>query len=112
MREELKLIEKRFLGTTLGRDYVPLVSAQATEALDRLKRRFGAPDKLVVIRDNFAFHHPTLDDMEAAFQLAIKSGGDDTDWCTYLNNALLNSFSLFPILSSFTEWRTQWVRLT
>jgi len=45
-----------------------------------------------VIRDNFAFHHPSLDDMEAAFQLAVKSDGDDTDWCMYLDNALLNTF--------------------
>jgi hypothetical protein len=92
MREALKLIEKRFLGSTLGKEYVPLLSTQATAALDRLKKRFGAPDKFVVIRDNFAFHHPSLDDMEVAFQLAVKSDGDDTDWCMYLNNALLNTF--------------------
>ena len=92
MREALKLIEKRFLGSVLGKEYVPLFNAQATEALDRLKKRFGAPDKFVVIRDNFAFHHPSLDDMEAAFQLAVKSDGDDTDWCMYLDNALLNTF--------------------
>jgi len=92
MREALKLIEKRFLGSTLGKDYVPILSTAATEALDRLKKRFGAPDKFVVIRDNFAFHHPSLDDMEAAFQLAVKSDGDDTDWCMYLDNALLNTF--------------------
>jgi hypothetical protein len=92
MREALKLIEKRFVGSTLGKEYVPLLSTQAKEAVDRLKKRFGAPDKFVVIRDNFAFHHPTLEDMEAAFQLAVKSEGDDTDWCMYLNDALLNTF--------------------
>jgi hypothetical protein len=92
MREALKLIEKRFLGSMLGKEYVPLLSTQATQALDRLKKRFGAPDKFVVIRDNFAFHHPSLDDMEAAFQLAVKSDGDDTDWCMYLNDGLLNTF--------------------
>jgi hypothetical protein len=92
MREALKLIEKRFLGTMLGKEYAPLLSAQGTAALDRLKKRFGAPDKFVLIRDNFAFHHPSLDDMEAAFQLAVRSDGDDTDWCMYLNNALLNTF--------------------
>jgi hypothetical protein len=92
MREALKLIEKRFLGSVLGKEYVPLLNAQTTEALARLKKRFGAPNKLVVIRDNFAFHHPSLDDMEAAFQLAVKSDGDETDWCMYLNNALLNTF--------------------
>ncbi len=92
MREALKLIEKRFLGSVLGKEYVPRLSTQAAEALNRLKKRFGAPDKFVVIRDNFAFHHPSMDDMEAAFQLAVKSDGDDTDWCMYLNDALLNTF--------------------
>jgi hypothetical protein len=91
MREALKLIEKRFLGSPLGKEYVPRLSPQAGEALDRLKRRFGAPDKFVKIRDNFSFHHPSLDDMEAAFQLAAKSDGDDTDWCMYVNDALLNT---------------------
>jgi hypothetical protein len=92
MREALKLIEKRFLGSTLGKEYVPLLNAEAKDALNRLKKRFGASDRYVKIRDNFAFHHPSLDDMEAAFKLAIKSDGDETDWCMYLNNALLNSF--------------------
>ena len=92
IREALKLIEKRFLGSTLGKEYVPLLGADANRALGRLKKRFSASDKYVKIRDNFAFHHPSLDDMEAAFQLAVKSDGDDTDWCMYLNNALLNSF--------------------
>jgi hypothetical protein len=92
MREAMKLIEKHFLGTPIGKEYVPRLSPQATEALGRLKKRFGAPDKFVAIRDNFASHYPTLDDMEAAFQLAVKSGGDDTDWCMYLNDGLLNTF--------------------
>jgi hypothetical protein len=92
MREALKLIEKRFLGSSLGKEYTPLLSKQAGDALARIKKRFSAPDKFVVVRDNFAFHHPSLEDMEAAFQLAVKSDGDDTDWCMYLNNALLNSF--------------------
>src|SRR6266478_2751860 len=60
MREALKLIEKRFLGSMVGKEYVPLLSTQATEALERLKKRFSASDKFVVIRDSFAFHHPTL----------------------------------------------------
>lgn len=92
MREALKLIEKRFLGSSLGKEYSPRLGKSAAEALSCLKKRFGAPDKLVVVRDNFAFHHPSLDDMEAAFHLAVKSDGDDTDWCVYLNNALLNTF--------------------
>jgi hypothetical protein len=89
----LKLIEKRFLGSTLGKEYMPLLSTQATEALDRFKKRFGAPDKFVVIRDKFAFHHPTMEDMEAAFQLAGKSDGDETDWCMYLDFVLVHGMA-------------------
>jgi hypothetical protein len=81
-----------FLGSQLDKEYVPLLKPEARDALNRLKKRFSTPDKYVKIRDNFAFHHPSLDDMEDAFQLAIKSDGDETDWCMYLNNALLNSF--------------------
>lgn len=92
MREALKLIEKPFLGTQLGKEYVPLLNPKAKEALDRLKKRFAAPDNFVLIRDKFAFHHPSLEDMEGAFQFAAKSGGDDTDWCMYLNSAALNTF--------------------
>ncbi|MFZ1148886.1 MAG: hypothetical protein WAR76_04030 [Xanthobacteraceae bacterium] len=80
------------MGSSLGKEYTPLLSKQAGDALACIKKRFSAPDKFVVVRDNFAFHHPSLEDMEAAFQLAVKSDGDDTDWCMYLNNALLNSF--------------------
>ena len=54
MREALKLIEKRFLASPLGKEYPPRLSPEAMGALNRLKKRFGALDKLVVIRDNFA----------------------------------------------------------
>jgi hypothetical protein len=113
MREALKLIEKRFLGSALGKEYVPRLSAEATEALNRLKKRFRAPDKFVVIRDNFAFHHPSLDDMEAAFQLAIKSDGDGapTGACTWRVRCSTRS-SLLLTLLSFTAWRAHWEKQT
>jgi hypothetical protein len=93
MREALKLVEKRFLGSPTGKQFVPLLDAQATEALKRLKKRFSEPDVLVTIRDNFAFHHPSMNDMEAAFQQAILSQDDEAEnWCIYMTPALLNAF--------------------
>jgi len=93
MREALKLVEKRFLGSVVGKEYVPLLDAKASAALDRLKKRFSGPDMLVVIRDNFAFHHPTMEDMEAAFQQAILNQDDEAEnWCIYMTPALLNAF--------------------
>jgi hypothetical protein len=38
MREALKLIEKRFVGSPLGKEYVPRLSPPATAALGRLKK--------------------------------------------------------------------------
>lgn len=93
MREALKLVEKRFLGSPVGKQFVPLLDAQAGQALDRLKQRFKGPDMLVVIRDNFSFHHPTMDDMEAAFQQALRNQDDEAEnWCIYMTPALLNAF--------------------
>jgi hypothetical protein len=100
MREALKLVEKRFLGSPVGKRFVPLLDAQAEEALARLKKRFSGPDMLVTVRDNFAFHHPTTEDMEAAFQQAMLHEEDEGEnyWCIYMtyappnSSALLNTF--------------------
>jgi hypothetical protein len=93
MREAWGLIETRFLGSKLGRDYVPLLDSPARQALDRVKKRFRESNMLVVIRNNFAFHHPSMEQMEAAFQLAVTNAGDDeADWSIYFNRALLNTF--------------------
>jgi len=84
-----------------------LLNLQASEALGRLKKRFGKLDMFVVIRDSYAFHHPTTDEMEEAFQRANKSEySEDADWAVYFNKALLNTFFLSLISCSSTAWRT------
>jgi hypothetical protein len=45
-------------------DYVPVLDAPAREALDRLKK-FFASNRLAAIRNNFAYHRPTNEQMEA-----------------------------------------------
>jgi hypothetical protein len=93
MREAVKLVEKRFVGSPIGREFVPLLDKPAAEALNRLKKRLSGPDMLVTIRDNFAFHHPATDDMEAALQQAILNKEDEAEnWCIYMTPALLNTF--------------------
>ena len=92
MREAWGLVE-RFLGSKLGQEYTPLLDAPAREALDRLKKRFGNSNILAVIRNNFAFHHPTMEQMETAFQQAATNrNSEDADWSIYFNRALLNTF--------------------
>jgi hypothetical protein len=91
--EPWALIEGRFLGGKVGKEYVPLLDGPAREALDRLKKRFGTSNMLAVIRNNYAFHHPSMEQMEAAFQQAASNkDGEDADWGIYFNRALLNTF--------------------
>jgi hypothetical protein len=93
MREALKLVEKRFVQSPLGKEFVPLLDQQASASLDRLKKRFSKLDMFVVIRDSYAFHHPTIDEMEDAFQRANTNGdSEEADWAIYFNKALLNTF--------------------
>jgi hypothetical protein len=58
-----------------------------------LKKRFGKLNRLAVIRNNYAFHHPEIDEVEAAFEKAAsEEGSEDEDWAVYFNKALLNTF--------------------
>ena len=57
------------------------------------KKRFGASNPLATIRNNFAFHHPTMEQMEAAFQTATTNkDSEEADWSVFVNRALLNTF--------------------
>lgn len=92
MWEAWLLVERRFLRSTIGRDYVPLLDTPSREALDRLKKRF-ASSPISTIRNNYAFHHPTKEQMEAAFQMAAANkDSEEADWSVFFNRALLNTF--------------------
>jgi hypothetical protein len=46
-----------------------------------------------VIRNNYAFHHPEIDEVEAAFEkAAAQEECEAVDWAIYCNKALLNTF--------------------
>ena len=71
---------------------MPLLDTPAQEALDRLKK-FFASNRLAIIRNNFAYHHPTNEQMEAAFQMAVSNkDGEEINWSIFFNQALLNTF--------------------
>lgn len=93
MWEAWRLVEERFLKRSLGREFRPLLDAQASAALDRLKKWFGKGSGLSTVRNNFAFHHPTIDDIDAAFEKAAgETDSEEADWAAYFNTALLNTF--------------------
>jgi hypothetical protein len=82
------------LGSEIGKELAPKLDPQAVEALERLKKAFGGSNMIAAIHNDFCFHHPKPDDMEAAFQSAIASGAmEEADWGVYITTALLNTFS-------------------
>jgi hypothetical protein len=86
------LIEKRFLSSKLGKEFVPKLDADALAALESLKKRFGSTNWLAKLRNSYAFHHPDMTDMEAAFQQAAAHEKDDDDWAVYFTRTQLNCF--------------------
>lgn len=92
--EGWRLVERRLLGSKLGGEYVPLLDVDAKAALDRLKKQFGSSGIFVAVRNSYSFHYPCLDELEAAFQQAVKDEADEADWGVYMTRSLLNCFFL------------------
>lgn len=93
LNESWELVRTRFLGSPMAREYDGLLDKGGHAALDRLKKHFGAGASLLPkVRSNFAFHHPHSDDVESAFQVAIRDREWDSDWTLFMANSTLNWF--------------------
>ena len=91
MHEAWLLIERGLLKSKVGREWATSLDAEAQAALERLKKRFGVSNPLAAIRNNFAFHHPKPEQMEAAYQLAaVNADSEDADWSVFFQQGLLN----------------------
>ena len=86
------VIRKHFLSSAEGRLYLDSMDPEGKQALEALKQLFGKSGLLANIRNDFAFHYPKLDDMEAACQLAASDPATDPDWHWYFAKSGWNSF--------------------
>ena len=71
--EAWRLVETHYLKSKLRKEYEPLLDSEATAALGHLNKYFGSKNELSLLRNNFAFHHPDRDDIEAGFQNAANA---------------------------------------
>jgi hypothetical protein len=62
------------------------------KSLEALKKLFGKSGLLANIRNEFAFHYPKIEDMEAACQSAAADAEQDSDWHWYFAKSGWNSF--------------------
>jgi hypothetical protein len=88
--EAWELFRVRFLSERqLADRYLPKLNEEASAALERLKKHFGAQSPLTLIRNRFSFHYRDDDDLvEQSFQ---DTPADD-EWRFYLSHAQGNSF--------------------
>jgi len=90
--EAWRLVESHLLKSKLGKDVVPLLDEPASKALGQLKKRFGTSGMIAAVRNDYAFHYPDGQQIEAAFQKAAASEEGPEDWSLYMSQALLNCF--------------------
>jgi len=91
--EAWRLVQERLLKSDIGREMVPKLDEQGREALDQLKTCFGRSNVISTVRNDFCFHYPKPNDMEAAFQSAIASGAmEEADFGIYFTQSSLNMF--------------------
>lgn len=89
--EGWRLIEKRFIGRPIGRDYQPLLDNEGRQALMDLKKQFGTSNLLATIRNHFAFHFPNSDEVEIAFDSAFNDENFDDEWNLFFARNKFNS---------------------
>jgi hypothetical protein len=94
--EALRVVERLFLSTEVGREYADKLDDGGVQALNILKKYLGKKSLLFAIRNNYGFHYPESDDTEAAFQAAIADSGFDGMWQAYFSHHGFNSLFLFP----------------
>lgn len=94
LHEALRLVQERFLGSLIGKEYVPRLDQKGMESLATLKKCIGS-NLLTKLRTNYIFHHPYEADINAAFERAAADPAWDKAWNWYFSGSNYNSF-YFP----------------
>jgi hypothetical protein len=92
--ETWNLITKRFIQQPIGREYQDLLDDAGKRALSDLKKQFGKSNLIATLRNNFAFHLPKTEEMEAAFKAAYNDPNFDEEWNLYFSRDKFNSLYL------------------
>ncbi|MDQ8699247.1 hypothetical protein [Hyphomicrobium sp. LHD-15] len=89
LNETWRLFSTRFQSVAgLPQTYLPRLTSKAQDDLAWLRRYFGRENRISGIRNQFAFHTPDDDVIEAAFQ----DLGETEPWTFYLSDLSGNTF--------------------
>jgi hypothetical protein len=90
LAEAWEMVKRPTNQKLIGKDYVGLIEADGIAAYDELKRHFGESNLLHKLRNTIAYHHPSAQELEAAFE----DVPEDEDWAWYPSDTINNSFYL------------------
>lgn len=90
LAEAWEMIKRPINQKLIGKDYVDLIEADGNIAYAKLKKHFGESNLLHSLRNTIAYHHPSAQELEAAFE----DVPDDEDWAWYPSDTINNSFYL------------------
>ena len=91
LHEAWELVTTRFIKNPLAKDYLGSLDPAGQQAFDALKQQFGRSNLLNAVRNNYAFHYPSNDEAEAAFEAAFSDGELDDYWNLYFSRHGFNS---------------------
>jgi hypothetical protein len=90
LAEAWEMIRRPVNQKLIGKDYIGLIEADGIAAYDELKKHFGESNLLHKLRNTIAYHHPSAQELEAAFE----DVPEDEDWAWYPSDTINNSFYL------------------
>jgi hypothetical protein len=94
LNEGHRAIQTRFNSSPLAKTYRDLLDAGGERALTDLNLQFSQ-SIIQQLRTKFAFHHPSSDDIENAFDLAAGDPNMDAEWNWYLSQHAFNNLFYF-----------------
>jgi len=90
LAEAWEMVKRPINQKLIGKDYIGLIETDGVTAYGELNKHFGKSNLLHRIRNTIAYHHPSAQELEAAFE----DVPEDEDWAWYPSDTINNSFYL------------------
>jgi hypothetical protein len=88
LAEAWEMLRRPINQKLIGNDYIQVIDREGVVAYEKLKRHFGESNLLHRLRNTIAYHHPSNEELEAAFEDVPET----EEWAWYPSDKNHNSF--------------------
>jgi hypothetical protein len=90
--EGWNVLQKAYHGSKLSKEYDSLLTSEAKDALDSLKRYFSTNENLIdKVRNSFAFHYPTKPEKQQLIEKVFDETPETEQWEVLLGEKYANT---------------------